>query len=192
MNSITTRLDLPLTKEKALALNAGDSLLLNGIIYTARDAAHGRLMALLDRGEPLPFPLGDSIIYYVGPTPERPGEISGSAGPTTSYRMDPYTPALLDRGLRGMIGKGRRSAEVIEAMRRNGGIYFGATGGLGALLADRIRESTVVAFPDLGPEAIRRLRVEDFPVTVIIDSRGNNFYELGRAAYLASPASSQQ
>jgi fumarate hydratase subunit beta len=179
-------LELPLTKEKAALLAAGDRVYLNGILYTARDAAHKRLIALLDQGAPLPFPLEDSLIYYVGPTPAAPGTVIGSAGPTTSYRMDAYAPRLLSLGLRGMIGKGNRSAEVIGAMRQAGAVYFGAIGGAGALLAECIREAEVIAFEDLGTEAIRRLRVKDFPVMVVIDSKGHNLYEQGRRAYLQS------
>jgi fumarate hydratase subunit beta len=180
------RIDLPLTRERAAVIVAGDSVYLSGFIYTARDAAHRRFAGLLDAGEPLPFPLEDAIMYYVGPTPARPGGIIGSAGPTTSSRMDPYTPRLLDLGLRGMIGKGDRSAEVAAAIARTGAVYFGAIGGAGALLAERIRAAEPVAFPDLGPEAVLRLWVEDFPVTAVIDSRGNNLYRLGREAYRAS------
>jgi fumarate hydratase subunit beta len=179
-------IDLPLTREKAAPLKAGDRVYFNGIIYTARDAAHKRLVALLDRGEPLPFPLEDSLIYYVGPTPAAPGALIGSAGPTTSYRMDAYAPRLLALGLRGMIGKGKRSAEVIRAMGQAGAVYFGAIGGTGALLAECITEAEVIAFDDLGPEAIRRLRVKDFPVVVVIDRGGNNLYDQGRRAYLQS------
>jgi fumarate hydratase subunit beta len=177
-------IELPLTREKAAPLKAGDRVYLNGIIYTARDAAHKRLAALLDRGEPLPFPLEDSLIYYVGPTPAAPGALIGSAGPTTSYRMDAYAPRLISLGLRGMIGKGKRSAEVVRAMVQAGAVYFGAIGGAGALLAECITEAEVIAFEDLGPEAIRRLRVKDFPVVVAVDSGGNNLYEQGRQAYL--------
>ncbi|MDR3138212.1 MAG: Fe-S-containing hydro-lyase [Treponema sp.] len=178
------RINLPLTREKAALISAGDPVYLSGILYTARDAAHKRLIELLDRGQPLPFPLEDGVIYYVGPTPAAPGRIIGSAGPTTSYRMDAYTPRLLDLGLRGMIGKGKRSAEVVEAIKRAGAVYFGAIGGAGALLAECIKTAEIIAFPDLGTEAVRRLRVEDFPVSAVIDSRGNNLYQLGRENYL--------
>jgi fumarate hydratase subunit beta len=170
-------IELPLSREKAASLEAGDQALLSGVIYTARDAAHRRLIGLLDEGKPLPFPLEDSCIYYTGPTPPPPGRVIGSAGPTTSYRMDAYTPRLLRLGLRGMIGKGMRSKEVISAIRETGAVYFGAIGGAGALLASRIRAVEIIAFEDLGTEAIRRLEVEDFPVTVLIDSRGKNLYE---------------
>ncbi|MDR3342877.1 MAG: Fe-S-containing hydro-lyase [Treponema sp.] len=178
------RITLPLTREKAAPLIAGDTVYFNGIFYTARDAAHKRLIALLDGDNPLPFPLEDSVIYYVGPTPAAPGQIIGSAGPTTSYRMDAYAPRLLDLGLRGMIGKGKRSPAVVEAMQKAGAVYFGAIGGAGALLSDCIKAAEVIAFDDLGPEAICRLIVQDFPVVVVIDSQGNNLYQLGRAAYL--------
>jgi fumarate hydratase subunit beta len=179
-------IELPLTREKVAPLKAGDRVYLNGIIYTARDAAHKRLASLLETGEPLPFPLEDAIIYYVGPTPAAPGALIGSAGPTTSYRMDAYAPRLLSLGLRGMIGKGKRSPAVISAMEEAGAVYFGAIGGTGALLAECVREAEVIAFEDLGTEAIRRLRVKDFPVVVVIGSRGDNLYEQGRRAYLQS------
>ena len=175
---------LPLTKEKAAALSAGDQAYISGVVYTARDAAHKRMMELLDAGKPLPFPIEDAVVYYLGPAPAAPGQVIGSAGPTTSYRMDAYTPRLLELGLRGMIGKGQRSAEVIAAIQKAGAVYFGALGGAGALLARRIKAAELIAFEDLGAEAIRRLEVEDFPLTVVIDRRGNNLYETGRAAYL--------
>ena len=176
----------PMTHEWAKTLRAGDSCLLSGVIYTARDAAHKRLCELLEEGEELPIDLKDSVIYFVGPTPEKPGQIIGSAGPTTSYRMDAYSPRLIALGQTGMIGKGKRGPEVIEAMKQHGAVYFGAIGGCGALLSKCILESEVVAYPDLGAEAIRRLVVKDFPVVVIIDSLGNNLYEIGRADYLSS------
>lgn len=178
------RVTLPLTREKAAVLSAGDKVYLSGVLYTARDAAHKRLVELLEKGEPLPFPIEDSCVYYTGPTPAPPGSVTGSAGPTTSYRMDAYAPRLLGLGLRGMIGKGKRSALVVEAMKQAGAVYFGAIGGGGALLADHIKESEVIAFPDLETEAIRRLLVEEFPVTVIIDSKGNNLYRTGPEAFL--------
>jgi fumarate hydratase subunit beta len=186
---MTARIELPLTREKAAPFNAGDRALLSGIIYTARDAAHRRLDALLDAGRPLPFPLEDSCIYYAGPSPAAPGQIIGSAGPTTSGRMDAWAPRLLMLGLRGMIGKGERSDEVIRAIKWAGALYFGAIGGAGALLSQCITECEVIAFEDLGTEAVRRLRVRDFPVTVVIDSRGENLYRNGRHAYLRSRAS---
>lgn len=180
--SITT----PLSKERATSLKAGDTVLISGVMYTARDAAHKRLVELLDKGEKLPIDVEGAIIYYVGPTPARPGQVIGSAGPTTSYRMDAYAPRLLDLGLRGMLGKGKRSAEVISSMRKNGAVYLGAIGGAAALIAKRIVEAEVVCYEDLGSEAIRRLEVKDFPATVIIDSRGNNLYEIGVKDYLDS------
>jgi fumarate hydratase subunit beta len=179
-------LKLPLTRTIAASLAAGDTVYLSGVIYTARDAAHKRIVELLDAGKPLPFPVEDACIYYAGPTPAAPGQVIGSVGPTTSYRMDAYTPPLLRLGLRGMIGKGKRSLEVIEAMEQAGAVYFGAIGGAGALLASRITACEVIAFEDLGPEAIRRLTVEDFPVVVIIDSMGRNLYKIGREEYLCS------
>lgn len=174
----------PMSRSQAKALRAGDSCLLSGVIYTARDAAHKRLCELIDGGEELPIELRDAVIYFVGPTPEKPGQVIGSAGPTTSYRMDAYSPKLIALGQTGMIGKGKRGPEVIAAMRQYGAVYFGAIGGCGALLSGCILESEVVAYPDLGAEAIRRLVVKDFPVTVVIDSLGNNLYESGRESYL--------
>lgn len=178
------RLNAPLGEEEARELRAGDSVLLSGVVFTARDAAHKRLCALLDAGGSLPFDVGGSVIYYVGPTPHRPGEVIGSAGPTTSCRMDDYAPRLIERGLRGMIGKGLRSPAVIESMMRFGAVYFGAIGGAGALIARSVTRSDPVAYEDLGSEAIRRLEVRDMPLTVVIDAQGNNLYETGRAAYL--------
>ena len=175
----------PLTIEKTRDLHCGDNVLISGVIYTGRDAAHKRLCELLAEGKELPIDVTDAIIYYVGPAPAQPGQVIGSAGPTTSYRMDAYAPALLDIGLKGMIGKGKRSAEVVESMKKNGAVYFGAIGGAGALLAKCIKKAEVVAYEDLGAEAIRRLEVEDLPAVVIIDSEGNNLYEQGRAEYLA-------
>lgn len=180
--SLTT----PLTREKARELRAGDSCLISGVIYTARDAAHKRLCELLEKGEALPLDVQNSIIYFVGPTPAKPGQAIGSAGPTTSYRMDAYSPALIAQGQTGMIGKGKRGPEVIAAMKEHGAVYFGAIGGCGALLSKCIKKAEVIAYDDLGAEAIRRLEVEDFPAVVIIDSLGNNLYETGRANYLAS------
>lgn len=168
----------PLTKEKVLNLNAGDYVYLTGIIYSARDAAHKRMYEALLRGESLPISLEDNIIYYMGPSPAGKGKVIGSAGPTTSSRMDKYTPSLLDRGLTGMIGKGTRNNEVINAMKKNTSVYFAATGGAGALLSKCIKEARVIAYDDLGTEAIHELYVERFPVIVAIDSKGNNLYEL--------------
>lgn len=178
------RITTPLTREQARVLKAGDSCLLSGTIYTARDAAHKRMIEALEKGKELPFDIKDSIIYYVGPTPGAPGEIIGSAGPTTSYRMDAYSPALIKEGQTGMIGKGLRGPEVIEAMKEYGAVYLGAVGGCGALISKCIKKSEVIAYEDLGPEAVRRLEVEDFPVKVVIDAEGNNLYELGQQAYL--------
>lgn len=175
----------PLTREAARALKAGDSCLISGIIYTARDAAHKRLCELVAEGKELPMEIRDAVIYFVGPTPEKPGQAIGSAGPTTSYRMDAYSPTLIAQGQTGMIGKGKRGPEVIEAMKQYGAVYFGAIGGCGALLSKCIKKSEIIAYEDLGAEAIRRLEVEDFPAIVIIDSEGNNLYETGRAAYLS-------
>lgn len=180
------KITTPLTKDALKNLKAGDSCLISGTIYTARDAAHKRLCELVSRGEALPIELKDSVIYFVGPTPEKPGEVIGSAGPTTSYRMDAYSPTLIELGLTGMIGKGERGEEVIAAMRKHGAVYFGAIGGCGALLAGCIKSSQIVAYEDLGAEAIRRLHVEDFPVVVVIDSEGRNLYETGKAEYLKS------
>lgn len=179
------RITTPLTSEKTRDLRCGDNVLISGTIYTGRDAAHKRLVELLAQGKDLPLDVKDAIIYYVGPAPAQPGKVIGSAGPTTSYRMDAYAPALLDIGLKGMIGKGKRSPEVIEAMKRNGAVYFGAIGGAGALLAKCIKKAEVIAYEDLGAEAVRRLEVEDLPAVVIIDSQGNNLYEQGRSEYLS-------
>ncbi|MBR3761892.1 MAG: Fe-S-containing hydro-lyase [Lachnospiraceae bacterium] len=174
----------PLTREQARGLKAGDSCLISGVIYTARDAAHKRLCELVEQGKNLPMDIENSIIYFVGPTPAKPGQAIGSAGPTTSYRMDAYSPTLIAQGQTGMIGKGKRGPEVIEAMKEHGAVYFGAIGGCGALLSKCIKKSEIVAYVDLGAEAIRRLEVENFPAIVVIDSEGNNLYESGRAAYL--------
>lgn len=175
---------VPLSRDEARKLKSGDSCLLSGVIYTARDAAHKRLCELVEQGKKLPFDIKDSVIYFVGPTPARPGEVIGSAGPTTSYRMDAYSPMLIAQGQTGMIGKGKRSGEVVNAMKTHGAVYFGAIGGCGALLSLCIKKSEIVAYEDLGSEAIRRLEVENFPVIVIIDAEGNNLYETGRTAYL--------
>ena len=178
------KINTPLTREAVRNLKAGDSCLISGVIYTARDAAHKRLCELLDKGQPLPVDMENAIIYFVGPTPAKPGQAIGSAGPTTSYRMDAYSPALIAAGQTGMIGKGKRGPEVVAAMKEHGAVYFGAIGGCGALLSKCIKKAEIVAYEDLGAEAIRRLEVEDFPVVVIIDSEGNNLYETGRKAYL--------
>lgn len=186
MIETTKKITAPLSREATGALKSGDRILLSGVIYTARDAAHKRLAELMEKGEKLPFPIEGAVIYYVGPTPEKPGHIIGSAGPTTSYRMDEYAPKLIKSGMTGMIGKGARSSEVIEAMREHGAVYFGAIGGAGALLSRCIESSEIVAYDDLGAEAIRRLTVCDMPLTVVIDSKGNNLYEQGREGYLRS------
>ena len=183
---MSIRINAPLSRDEAKKLRAGDSCLISGVIYTARDAAHKRLCDLVAKGEELPIELKDSIIYFVGPTPAKPGQAIGSAGPTTSYRMDAYSPTLISLGQTGMIGKGKRGPEVIAAMKEHGAVYFGAIGGCGALLSKCIKKAEVVAYEDLGAEAIRRLEVEDFPVVVIIDSKGNNLYETGKRDYLAS------
>ena len=167
----------PISKEDALSLKSGDYVYITGTIYTARDAAHKRMQEALDRGEPLPIDLKNNIIYYMGPSPAREGRPIGSAGPTTASRMDRYTPQLLDLGLDGMIGKGKRSPEVIEGIVRNGAVYFAAVGGAGALLSKCITKSEVIAYDDLGTEAVRRLTVENFPAIVVIDAEGNNLYE---------------
>ena len=179
------KITAPLSREDARKLKAGDSCLISGVIYTARDAAHKRLCELVAEGKELPMDVKDAIIYFVGPTPAKEGQAIGSAGPTTSYRMDAYSPTLIREGLTGMIGKGKRGPEVIAAMKECGAVYFGAIGGCGALLSKCIKKAEVIAYEDLGAEAIRRLEVEDFPAIVIIDSEGNNLYETGRAAYLA-------
>lgn len=176
-------LTLPLSRETVLMLRAGDEVTLTGDLYTGRDAAHKRLIQLLDEGKPLPVDLKGQAIYYVGPAPASPGHACGSAGPTTSYRMDPYTPALLQAGLNCMIGKGMRSEEVRAAMQRFGAVYLGAVGGAAALIARRIVHAEVVAYEDLGPEAIRRFTVKDFPAVVLMDAHGGNLYESGPAQY---------
>ena len=171
------RIQLPLTRELSRTLHAGDQVLLSGTIYTSRDAGHKRMCEALARGEELPFDPTDATIYYVGPTPAKPGQVIGSAGPTTSGRMDAYAPRMMEAGARGMIGKGARLPEVIDAIREYEGTYFGAIGGAGALLAKSIKKSELIAYEDLGAEALRRLEVEDMPLVVIIDSQGNNLYE---------------
>ncbi|WP_294370925.1 Fe-S-containing hydro-lyase [uncultured Clostridium sp.] len=180
------KLQTPLTADKLKDLKAGDSVLISGVIYSARDAAHKRLIDLLNQGKELPLNIKDETIYYVGPSPAKPGNVIGSAGPTTSYRMDAYAPTLLDLGLKGMIGKGARNQEVIDAIVRNKAVYFGAIGGAAALIAKSIVKSEIIAYEDLGAEAIRRMEVKDMPLVVIIDSKGNNLYELGQKDYLKS------
>ena len=166
----------PITEEISKSLHAGDYCYITGTVYVARDAAHKRMDEALDAGETLPFDLTDNTIYYMGPSPAREGRVIGSAGPTTASRMDKYTPRLLDLGLKGMIGKGKRSPEVIDAIIRNGAVYFAAVGGAGALLSKAITSSEVIAYDDLGAEAVRKLEVSDFPVIVVIDCEGNNLY----------------
>ena len=175
---------LPITKVIAESLTSGDYVYLDGQMYVARDAAHKRMMEVLDRGEELPIPIKDATIYYVGPTPAKPGQVIGSAGPTTSGRMDAYAPTMMSVGARGMIGKGARLPEVVDAMKKYSGVYFGAIGGAGALLAKCIKKCELIAYEDLGAEALRKLYVEDMPLVVIIDSEGNNLYDDGRKAYL--------
>jgi fumarate hydratase subunit beta len=177
------KIKLPLTDEILKDLKAGDNLLLTGPIYVARDAAHKRMVEALDRGEPLPFDIKGAAIYYMGPSPARPGRIIGSAGPTTSGRMDAYAPRLIARGLRGMIGKGPRSKAVKDAMAKHKAVYLGAIGGAGALISKSIKKAEVIAYEDLGAEALRHLEVEDFPVTVINDIYGGDLYEEGKARY---------
>ena len=180
------KLHTPLTEDKILNLKAGDSVLLSGVIYSARDAAHKRLIDLLEEGKELPLNIKDETIYYVGPSPAKPGKVIGSAGPTTSYRMDSYAPSLLDLGLKGMIGKGLRSEEVVQSIIKNKAVYFGAIGGAAALIGKSVKSAEILAYEDLGSEAIRELEVKDFPVVVIIDSEGNNLYEIGQNNYLDS------
>ena len=180
------KINLPLTDDVINELKAGDSVLITGSMITGRDAAHKRMMERLDRGEELPFDLNGSAIYYVGPTPEKPGEVIGSAGPTTSGRMDAYSPRLLDLGQPIMIGKGKRSEEVKDAIRRNGAVYLAAVGGAGALMAASVQSVEIICWEDLGCEAVRKMEVRDFPLTVVIDSQGNDLYEQGPAEYRKS------
>ena len=179
-------LQTPLQKSDLAPLKAGDTVLLSGVVYTARDAAHGRMAELLDKGEALPFDVKGAAVYYVGPTPERPGTVIGAAGPTTAGRMDAYTPRLLDLGLACMIGKGKRSEAVKEAVVRNGAVYLAAIGGAGALMAGSVKQLDVIAWPDLGCEAVRRLVVENMPLTVLLDPVGGDLYQSGPDAYLQS------
>lgn len=177
------RINTPLTQEQSRKLKAGDSVLITGVIYSARDAAHKVMTEALARGEKLPIDWKNQIVYYLGPTPAKPGDPIGSAGPTTSGRMDAYTPTMLEQGITGMIGKGSRSAAVVEAMKKNGTTYFAAVGGAAALIAKTIKKYEVIAYPELGPEALAALTVEDFPAIVVIDTEGNNFYEIGQKPY---------
>lgn len=183
---MSKKIKTPISDEALKELKAGDRVLLTGYVYTARDAAHKRLAELLTQGKPLPFDINKQTIYYVGPTPAKEGRPIGSAGPTTSYRMDAYTPALMEKGLKGMIGKGERSREVIAAMKKHGAVYFASIGGAAALTAKCVITSELVAYGDLGAEAVMRLYVEDLPLIVAIDSEGNNFYEIGQKEYLNS------
>lgn len=177
------KVNTPLTEDIMNDLHAGDRVLLNGIIYTGRDAAHKKLIEMINKGEELPMELDGQIIYYVGPCPAKPGQVIGSAGPTTSGRMDAYAEILMDNGLKGMIGKGLRKQHVVDSIIKNNAVYFAAIGGAGALLAGAIKDAQVIAFPELGPEAIYKLMVEDFPVTVIIDNKGNDLYKIGKEKY---------
>lgn len=183
MSEKIIRIETPLTLEKTKALKAGDRVLISGTIYTGRDAAHKRLIDALTNGEALPFDIENQIIYYVGPAPAKPGEVIGSAGPTTSYRMDDLTVPLLALGLKGMIGKGTRNDAVVEGMKTYGAVYFAAIGGAGALIANSVIDSEVIAYEDLGTEAIRKLTVKDFPAIVVIDSFGNDMYKSEREKY---------
>lgn len=177
------RLTTPLTKEQCRALHAGDRVLISGTIYTARDAAHKRMVELYESGKPLPFDVNNQIIYYAGPCPAKEGQVIGSCGPTTSYRMDAYAPTMMELGLTGMIGKGQRNQAVIDKMKTCGAVYFAAIGGCGALIAKTVTACEMIAFPDLGAEAIRKLTVKDFPATVVIDAEGNNLYDTGTERY---------
>jgi len=181
--SSTKKITTPLTSEMVKDLRIGDKVLLTGIIYSARDAAHKRIVDMMAKGEKLPFELQGATIYFMGPAPAKPGYAIGSAGPTTSYRMDAYSPTLIAAGLKGMIGKGARSKEVVEAMKQHAAVYFAATGGAGALIAKSIKKAEIVAFEDLGAEAVRRLEVVDFPCTVAQDCYGENLYEEGVKEY---------
>ncbi len=176
-------IETPLTKDKVKDLHAGDYVYISGTIYTARDAAHKRMTEELAEGKSLPFDIANQIIYYLGPTPNREGQVIGSAGPTTSSRMDKYAPVLMNMGQTGMIGKGKRSTEVIESMKKNKAVYFAAVGGAGALLSQCIKKSKVIAYDDLGTEAIRELYVENLPVITVIDCQGNNMYETATISY---------
>lgn len=180
---LARKIHTPLNAETVKSLRCGEQVLLNGVIYTGRDAAHQKMVEALNKGEELPFPMEGQVIYFVGPTPAAPGKVIGSAGPTTSGRMDAYSPRLLELGLRGMIGKGIRSQAVEEAMQKHGAVYLGAIGGAGAYLSACIKEASVIAYPELGTEAVHRLVVEDFPVVVLVDATGESLYERGKAQY---------
>ena len=178
------RITAPFDETVARSLKAGDSVLLSGTIIAARDAAHKLMVEALEKGEPLPVDMTNQVVYYVGPAPAKPGQPIGSAGPTTSGRMDSYTPRLIEEGLRGMIGKGNRSQSVIDSMKKHGVVYFAAVGGAGALIAKRVKEYKVLAYGELGPDAIASMTVEDFPLIVVMDSDGNDFYKVGQAPYV--------
>ena len=178
------RITAPFDESVARSLKAGDSVLISGTIIAARDAAHKLMVEALHAGQPLPVDLKDQVVYYVGPSPAKPGEPIGSAGPTTSGRMDSYTPRLIEHGLRGMIGKGNRSQAVIDAMKKHGVVYFAAVGGAGALIAKRVKEYKVLAYEELGPEAVASMTVEDFPMIVVMDAEGKDFYQVGQAPYV--------
>lgn len=173
----------PLTRDEVGKLKAGDQVMLSGEVYTSRDAGHARMVKMLEEGKPLPFDVKDAVIYYVGPSPAKPGEVIGSAGPTTSYRMDPFAPMMIEAGMTGMIGKGNRNEAVVSAMKTHGAVYFAAVGGAAALIASSIEAAEVIAFEDLGTEALRRLKVKNFPCIVVIDSEGNNLYETEKEKY---------
>lgn len=181
------KIKAPFSEEDVMKLRAGDKVLISGVIYTARDAAHKRLLELIYMGKELPFELKGQVIYYVGPTPAKPGQVIGSAGPTTSGRMDAYTPKLLSLGLRAMIGKGARNKEVLEAMKKHKAVYFAAVGGAAALIARSIKKADIVAYEDLGPEAIRRLEVVDFPAIVVNDAHGGDLFKQGVEKYRKAP-----
>lgn len=181
--SEAVHLQAPLTEASVETLKAGDRVLISGTIYTGRDAAHKRMVEAIQNGQPLPFDLNGQVIYFVGPAPAKPGQVIGSAGPTTSYRMDAYSPLLMEHGLKGMIGKGFRGKEVVEAMKKFKAVYFSSTGGAAALIAKHIKEVEIIAYEDLGTEAIRRLRVENFPAIVVNDIHGNDLFQQGREKY---------
>ena len=177
------KVNLPLTDKVIAELKAGDDVLLSGVIYVARDTAHKRIVEALDKGQPLPFDLKGQLIYYMGPAPAKPGNIIGSAGPTTSFRMDSYSPRLMEAGLKGMIGKGQRTQAVLDAIKKYKVVYFAAIGGAGALISKSIRKADIIAYEELGAEAVRRLEVQDFPVTVINDIHGGDLYQQGKTRY---------
>lgn len=183
MSEDVKKITPPLTDQVVASLNAGDQVSITGIVYTARDAAHKRLVALLDEGKELPFDMNGAVIYYVGPSPAKPGQIVGSAGPTTSYRMDAYAERLMEAGMKGMIGKGARAQNVVDAMVKHKTVYFAAIGGAAALIARSIKKVEIVAYEDLGPEAVRRMEVEDFRVVVINDAKGLDLYKMGQEKY---------